>query len=378
MRADKSFKEIQKRNRKIFNISLLVCVLLGVILIITLYKYLGVTIISLALQIVTSLIIALFTILVVDRYFKSKTQEGHDKYVKDTILDLLSVENSEIINDFYDKKKIKKVVNNCIQATCDKFARDVYLNIFEKTIERFREDFVYLVMVSEPKQSITTNGELMTHFGEEIKYTKYIRTNLQVKQDVCHCFFAFDDNTLNKAFDKKEFNDGTFFFRGILKNDSLIEMIKNSSSKEKILTYLNFKICFQKRFDDNSEEGMISNDDINVELRDNGVLFSVDVPKEYLSFTDNFTYYRAKMECEFPVKENIFYCVFSEPTVSTNVETQFRICFLSDVIKNPGRIKYLVLLSCDDDTLKREGKTNSWVFSTRKAIFPRSGFVVHW
>lgn len=371
------FKEKQRLSRNCFYAILLSCVLAGILFIVILFKYMGMTVISLLLQILTSLVIALFTILVVDRYFKTMTQDGHDKYVKDTILDLLSVEKSELINNYYDKEKIKGIVSNCIQVICDKFAKVVYENVFDRNIERFREDFVYIVQISEPKRSAEEEDKLM-YVDEELAYTKYVRTNPQGRLDVCNCFFAFDDSTLNKAFDHKKFNDGTFFFRGILKNESLIEKIKEATSSEDILKYLNFKITFLKRYDDNSREGVVCEKNINVEIVDNGILIKTNIPVEYLSYTDSFTSYRAKIECEFPIKENIFYCVFSEPTVSTNMNTQFRIVFPTAIISDPERIQYLALLSCEDDVLKLEPKTNSWVFSTKKAIFPRSGFMMKW
>lgn len=256
-------------------------------------------------------------------------------------------------------------MQDCISHYCEELSEN-YKKYIKNSINVFRKNFDYTVNVNIKKNIIS----------QQIKYERFFkdcsnRTTYQLK-----CLFLFGTNELDI-----EMHNDSYFFCEELTNTELLQDINNilnsteGDKKQQLINKLKLIITIEDR--------KINNTDIKYEVLKNnsGLLFYIDIPSDCIKRDSNsYVHYKGSVSCKYKSDiNNIFYCIFSNPTTGT---TDFKIHFENlldefDIINN---VKHMTILSLKDEDfeLDADDANNTIHFHTKNTIFPRSGIVIRW
>ena len=346
------------------------------------------------LEIASKMCSAISTSLFVYAIFKSFKEKEDEKAkiieLKNTILDCIGV-HSEIL-DGSNKGHIDNILKRCIVYYNEDIAPQLQEYI-KANLEVFRKNFEYNIDILENgTDDKTVRIRQYLSYDRCFKIPRH-RTNYELR-----CYFS-TSNDLDK-----QLSVNSLFFREELTLDSLrkdIDTIReqmNSCWNKKSKKYLENKsklinlIGLQMFLGEKSTEPL-SDDDINVEINEQGILFYAKIPKNHITESksisgDTYASYHGKIICTYKANiNNQFYCIFSNITIGA---TRFTLTFSENVfrrLKNKDewkkRVKTISMLSMKDkenlpDIDIRENQTIAFTAKEGDVIFPRSGFVITW
>ncbi len=307
-----------------------------------------------------------------------EAQANHKVAIEQSFVDCLTQE--EVLVSKLNDSSVDVFMKDCISHYCKDLSVH-YKNYIKESIDVFRKDFNYDVTVNDAKSFIK----------QTIKYERFFknkddRTKFQLK-----CLFLFATNDLDR-----EMHNDSYFFCEELTNIDLVKEIKatladvslteeqKKTNLIKNILHLNIaledrvKKAPRKSFDSSNIQYKVVRDVDNT--CDCGLLFYVEIPDEYIKIKDSYVNYKGIVNCQYKSDiNNIFYCIFSNPTTgTTNFNMRF-VNFPSDF--NVRRdVKHMTILSLKggDFTLENEGDDTISFEAREKTIFPRSGIVIHW
>ena len=306
-------------------------------------------------------------------------QAKHQKDIKDFFIDVVTIEDGFISK--MDDPNVDKMMGSCISYYCTKLSSH-YVKYIKNHFDIFRENFKYHVAVFK-------NNTDDTLIGQTLEYNRYFkRVNNQASFEM-KCYFSFKSKDLDDVM-----HDSSLFFCEVLNNNTLLKCIndikcdinKDDDQKRNALIKLldlNFWL-FEKNNNGEDKEYKVSTDQISVQITNNGVLFHTAIDAQFInSYTMNnketYICYKGKISCKYLSDLNKqFYCIFSNPTIGN---TEFDITFdrqtVSDIKDN---VDHITMLSLKDNeyTFKDDEALNKKTFTTKEAIFPRSGIVIQW
>lgn len=305
----------------------------------------------------------------------TEKQTDHKNALEKTYVDCLVKKN--ILVSKLNDDSVDSFMQDCISHYCQQLSEH-YKNYIKDSVHVFRKDFNYEVVVDINKKEIS----------QDIAYERFFRDPDNRASYQLKCLFLFGTNELDEAMD-----DDSYFFREELTNIELLNSInktlEDSSKdiKQELIDKLDLKITI--------ENEKIKNPEIQYEVLKNnsgdkiGLLFYATIPQEHIRTEDSYIYYKGKVHCNYNYDiDNIFYCIFSNPTTGS---THFSIHFENfDPQKfNFKNVKHITMLSLKkkkkkkngeevgDFTLDRSSK-NTIAFNAKKTIFPRGGIVIRW
>ena len=306
-------------------------------------------------------------------------QAKHQKDIKDFFIDVVTIEDGFISK--MDDPNVDKMMGSCVSYYCNKLSAH-YVKYIKNHFDIFRENFKYHVAVFKNN----TNDSLM---GQTLEYNRYFKKADNQELFKLKCYFSFKSKDLDDIM-----HDNSLFFCEILNNDTLLKCIndikhdinKNDDQKRiALIELLNLKFgLFEKNNIGEDRECDVPTDQISIEMTNNGLLFSTVINSQFInSYTMNnketYICYKGKISCKYLSDlNNQFYCIFSNPTIGN---TEFDITFdrqtVSDIKEN---VDHITMLSLKDSeyTFKDDEILNKKTFTTKEAIFPRSGIVIQW
>lgn len=338
---------------------------------------------------------AVFVLAFVDSVKEDAEDEARKEEIKEVVMNAITIDN-DLMKDKIkealgnamtlksgfveklDNKYIDQLLERCISRYADKMSTS-YLNYIKNSSNVYRSDFKYKVCL----ESIDDDTIIITH---DVTYRKHFRvaTDNPKHQYELKCFFA----TKNRGLDEVMSDDSIFFREELLYAplvDKITAILSDSSKgdndkKRDIVREIDLKFTLYTEKESKEE---VSIDDISMEVRDSGLLFSHHINDLYISKTkasigDIFISYYATISCTYSTKrENQFYCIFPNPTIGCKFEMHFDKNIINDIDKD---VNYVTMLSLDDDSspIHCKPRSRNIEFETHKTIFPRSGILVHW
>lgn len=325
------------------------------------------------------------------RFFKEiADNKAQKKELEDTILNCLGV-HSEIL-DGHNKEQIDRILQRCITFYNKDIAQQ-FQEYVKANLDVFRKNFEYNIDILE-------NGtdDKTVKIRQYLSYDRCFKVPHNRATYELRCYFS-TSNDLDK-----QLSVNSLFFREELTLDSLrkdIDSIKediNNCSNKKSEEYRKHKqrlieVIGLQMFLGEKSTTPINNDDINVEINEQGILFFAKIPKDYITESrsisgDKYASYHGKIICTYQANiNNQFYCIFSNITIGA---TRFTLTFSENVfrrLKNKDewkkRVKTISMLSMKDkenlpDIDIRENQTIAFTAKEGDVIFPRSGFVITW
>ncbi len=304
-------------------------------------------------------------------------QDKHKDAIEQSLANCL-VEKSDLVSKLNDES-VDSFMQDCISHYCQQLSEH-YKNYIKDNINVFRRNFNYDVTVSIKDKKISQN----------ITYERFFRDCNSRATYQLKSLFLFGTNELDEAMD-----DDSYFFREELTNPKLLDSISNilkapsKDIKQKLIKELDLEIYI------NNINEKIDDSEIQYEILKNnsenniGLLFYVNIPQDHISHTnDSYVYYKGRVSCKYNYDiDNIFYCIFSNPTTGN---THFSIHFENFDPKtfNFKDVKHLTMISLkkkkknggkhEEFTLQPSSNNNTIIFNTEKTIFPRGGIVIRW
>jgi hypothetical protein len=374
-----TYKRVNKL--KLFIIACaIVCVLLGFLLVISLFENNGSPWTKISIDAISSILAGLISILVFSIYKTWRDESEQESHIQNTIWSLMRARNDNFINELYKEDAVDDVVHNCLNNYCADLA-DSYFNYIKHNVNIFRTKMDYNVEVCIDEKS-GSNYSII----QEISYRKNFKVSENSGQYVFKCFFALRPGAL-----EKRLNESDWFFREEITDKETIKSIKASSGDKDVIC----KILELQLFlgDDNSP---VAKDDIEMKIDEDGVSFIVDIPKENYTFTTNtnanaqdadapgYVSYKAKVCCKTPNLSRNFYCVFTEPTIAPRFSIKFP---LSIPIKDVNLVSCLTLPNVTQKHIDEKrfivnnqqfNKIEFKIENEKTTIFPRSGIYFNW
>lgn len=327
------------------------------------------------------------------RFFKEiRDNKARKKELENTILDCLGV-HAEIL-DGHNKEQIDRILQRCITFYNKDIAQQ-FQEYVKANLDVFRKNFEYNIDILE-------NGtdDKTVKIRQYLSYDRCFKVPHNRATYELRCYFS-TSNDLDK-----QLSVNSLFFREELTLDSLrkdIDSIKediNNCSNKKSEEYRKHKqrlieVIGLQMFLGEKSTTPINNDDINVEINEQGILFFTKIPKDYITESrsisgDKYASYHGKIICTYKANiNNQFYCIFSNITIGA---TRFTLTFSENVFRNlknknkdewKKRVKTISMLSMKDkenlpDIDIRENQTIAFTAKEGDVIFPRSGFVITW
>ena len=302
-------------------------------------------------------------------------QDKHKGAIEQSLVDCL-VEKSNLVSKLNDDS-VDSFMQDCISHYCQKLSEH-YKNYIKDSVHVFRKDFNYEVVVDINNKEIS----------QDIAYERFFRGHDNGEPYQLKCLFLFGTNELDEAMD-----DDSYFFREELTNTELLNSINNiledssKNIKQGLIKKLDLKITIEN---ENIDDSAIQYKLIETKSGNKiGLLFYVNIPERHIRTEDSYVYYKGKVHCNYNYDiDNIFYCIFSNPTTGS---THFSIHFenFDSKMFNFKNVKHITMLSLKkkkinkngeevgDFTLERSSK-NTIAFNAKKTIFPRGGIVIRW
>ena len=308
-----------------------------------------------------------------------KVQTNHKNALERSFVDCL-VKRNTLVSKLNDSS-VDTFMQDCISHYCQHLSEH-YKNYIKDSIHVFRKDFQYKVTVSrqQNKDNITEQ-----YISQNITYERFFRDCDNRERYQLKCLFTFGTNELDEALE-----DDSYFFREELTNPELLNRINNilnDPTKNVIDELINKEETEDFKLEITIGKDKIKNSEIKYEVIKNeskntiGLLFYVNIPNNHIHHTEgSYIHYKGGVSCKYKSDiNNIFYCIFSNPTIGS---TYFNIKFEgfsnefnvdNDVIRLP-----ILSLKRKDFNLTPYILDKSINFNTPNTIFPRSGIVIRW
>jgi hypothetical protein len=302
-------------------------------------------------------------------------QDKHKDAIEQSLANCL-VEKSDLVSKLNDES-VDSFMQDCISHYCQKLSEH-YKNYIKDSVHVFRKDFNYEVVVDINDKEIS----------QDIAYERFFRDPDNRSSYQLKCLFLFGTNELDEAMD-----DDSYFFREELTNiellNSINKILEDSTKdiKRELINKLDLKITIEnEKIEDSEIQYKVIETKSGNKI---GLLFYATIPQEHIRTEDSYVYYKGKVHCNYNYDiDNIFYCIFSNPTTGS---THFSIHFenFDSKMFNIKNVKHITMLSLKkkkknkngeevgDFTLDRSSK-NTIAFNAKKTIFPRGGIVIRW
>lgn len=311
-------------------------------------------------QVVLTLFTTLISILIVGLAYQKVTEGEFNKSIRKNIFDSLAADKS-IIQEYKDVN-VKKILGNCFSVFYGDTLSEKYMHsVIDNQLNdiNYRQDFVYDI-------DICSSSDPEFAENDRIKQRLSYKRHMPSEQTEVHmqCCFTLSKNELNRQFSNKK-----LFFREEINCERFRSQLIACKSSKEILESLNMEMSINDR--------VVNADKISCEfMLDNSVLIiSTPVSAEEITDMGEFKSYKGQIFCSYPsVKNDYFYCVFSEPIINASVTLKF-----SNGVK-VDQVNYFSFIPESQYSLNRNTNihNNNITFVSKGTIFPLSGLIFHW
>ncbi len=317
---------------------------------------------------------AVFVLAFVDFLKEEAEEEARQTEYMKMITDAIT------LNDSFIRGLNKETINKLLKASISHYADNIassFVDYIKNHSNIYRSNFEY-------KVALSLNKEDRTEITHEIRYRKHFKVLENEEQYMLKVYFAIRNGGLETVM-----GDDSIFFREELLYEPFLnkvrDVINNTDSddekKKDLIKLLGLAFTI---YDNNSSEYPIDDDQIDVSVSPDGIMFTYNIDKRFInesttSINETYISYEAKIDCTYETnRENQFYCMFPNPTIESRFEMRFDKDIVGDIKRD---VNYITMLSIDDDKdckINTNSKQRIIEFKTTKTIFPRSGILVQW